>query len=246
MKKFAVAVLSLGLLGALPAAQAATVSVDAGTYTFSYDDSFLAGSSFSSLGNTFTFSNLGYLTGALGGISEVGVAGSSTNGYLNVGYPITITAKAGYQITGLTESVSGNYLAGAGAASDAYAGVSGSLVSRWVYADGVVPLGQNTPSQAGYLVSGQSLFGSYTASGSLDFTPVIASEHLAAGGSIVLSSLDLQAFAVAHGAGSTAAVTLDKYRIGVQTTAVPEPETLALVLAGLGVVGLKTGRRNKR
>jgi hypothetical protein len=246
VKKFAVAALSLGLLGALPAAQAATVSVDAGTFVFSYDDSFLAGSSFSNVGNSFTFGGLGLTATAVGDVNEMDVASKSADGYLGVGFPITITAKAGYQITGLTESVAGRYEAVAGSAQDAAAGLSGSLVSRWVYADGVVPLGQNTPSQVGFVLAGQNgISGTYTASGTLDFLPVIASEGLAPG-SIVLSSLYLQAFAAAHGTGSGAVATLDHYQIGVQTAAVPEPESVALLLAGLAVVGAAAVRRSKR
>ncbi|MGC4062263.1 MAG: PEP-CTERM sorting domain-containing protein [Aquabacterium sp.] len=246
MKKFAVAVLSLGLLGALPAAQAATVSVDAGTFIFSYDDSFLAGSSFSNVGNSFTFGGLGLAATSVGGVNELDIASKSADGYFNVGYPITITAKAGYQIIGLTESVSGRYEAVAGSAQDAMSGLSGSLLSRWVYANGVVPLGQNMPYQTGYVVAGQDgISGEYKASGSLDFLPVITSEGLAPG-SIVLSSLYLQALAMSHGNGSGAVATLNQYQIGVQTAAVPEPESVALLLAGLGVVGAAVVRRNKR
>lgn len=245
MKKFAVALLSLGLLGALPAAQAASVTVDAGTYTFSYDDSFLAGSSFSSSGNTFTFSNLGYLASALGGVVDMNTSGGTFDSY-NKPFPIVITPKAGYQITGLSELVSGRYTAAAGSDAGSAAGASGGLVSYWVYANGVTPLGQNTPNQVAFVTDGQNpIGGAYTASGTLDFTPVIASEHLAPG-AVVLSALDLRATALAFGAGSGADASLNVYQIGVQTAAVPEPEVLALVLAGLGVVGLRMGRRSQR
>jgi len=132
-----------------------------------------------------------------------------------------------------------------GLADGSIAGASGSLVSYWVYQNGGTPLGQNVASQVGYLSAGQpQTGGAYTASASLNFLPVIASENLAPG-TIILSSTDLRANAVAFGSGSVAGASLNQYQIGVQTAAVPEPETVALVLAGLGVVALKLGRRNK-
>lgn len=243
MKKIAVIALSLGLLGALPAAQAATVSVDAGTYVFSYDDSFLTGSIFSSGSNVFTFSGLSYQASATGGGAENGLAVGSFNGYNGQPYPIVITPKAGYQIIGVTESVYGGYAATASADADGAAGVSAGLVSRWVLLNGVYPLGQNTPYQIGGVVSGDpSVSSTYKASGSLDFTPAITADGLVPG-PVVLASLDLLVAAGAHGNGSAAIGTLNQYQIGVQTAAVPEPEALALMLAGLGLVGFKLARR---
>jgi hypothetical protein len=245
VKKIAVAVLSLGLLGALPSAQAAAVSVDAGTFTFTYDDSFLAGSSFSSVGGVFTFSGLGYEAVALGDVVPMASSGGSFDGYFGNPAPILITPKAGYQITGLTESIAGRYLAAAGTEQGNMAGAAGSAVSYWVYQNGVTPLGMNVVSQSGFVSAGDAqVGGTYSASGSLNFLPVIAAEHLAPG-TIMLSATDIRASALAYGAGSGAAATVNQYQIGVQTAAVPEPETVALILAGLGVVGLRLGRRNQ-
>jgi hypothetical protein len=245
VKKIAVAVLSLSLLGALPSAHAAAVSVDAGTFTFTYDDSFLAGSSFSSAGGLFTFSGLSYEAAALGGVVDQATSGGTFDGYFGKPAPILITPKAGYQITGLTESIAGRYVAAAGADQGSMAGAAGSAISYWVYQDGVTPVGQHVVSQTGFVFAGDAqVGGSYSASGSLNFLPVIAAEHLAPG-SIMLSFADLRATALAIGAGSGAVATLNQYQIGVQAAAVPEPEVLALVLAGLGVVGMRLGRRNQ-
>jgi len=245
VKKIAVAVLSLSLLGALPSAHAAAVSVDAGTFTFTYDDSFLAGASFSSAGGVFTFSGLSYQAAALGDAVTQATSGGTFDGYFGKPTPILITPKAGYQITGLTESISGRYSAAAGADQGSIAGAAGSAISYWVYQNGVTPLGPNVVSQAAVVFAGDAqIGGNYSVSGSLNFLPVIASEHLAPG-AIILSATDIRASALAFGARSGAAATLNQYQIGVQTAAVPEPEVLALVLAGLGVVGLRLGRRNQ-
>jgi hypothetical protein len=246
VKKIAVAVLSLSLLGALPSAQAAAVSVDAGTFTFTYDDSFLAGSSFSSAGGVFTFSGLNYLAAALGNVVPLSSSGGTFDGYFGKPAPILITPKAGYQIIGLTESVSGYYVAASGPDQSSFAGAAGSVGSYWVYQNGVTPLDSKPASQGGF-ASAQGptqIGGAYTASVSQNFLPTIASEHLAPG-AIMLSATELRATAVAYGTGSGAVASLNQYQIGVQTAAVPEPEVLALVLAGLGVVGLRLGRRNQ-
>ena len=71
MKNVVIAALSAGLLGVLPAAQAASVSIDAGNYVLSYEDTFLTGATVSTSGGDVTFSNLSYNTYALGGILAV-------------------------------------------------------------------------------------------------------------------------------------------------------------------------------
>jgi hypothetical protein len=207
-------VLSLGLLGALPSAQAAAVSVDAGTFTFTYDDSFLAGSSFSSAGGVFTFSGLNYLATAVGNATPTDSSGGTFDGYYGKPAPILITPKAGYQITGLTESIAGRYAAAAGGEQGSMAGAAGSALSYWVYQNGVTPLGLNVVSRAGFVSAGDApVGGGYTASASLDFLPVIAAEHLAPG-TIMLSATDIRASVLALGAGSGATASLNQYQIG--------------------------------
>ncbi len=247
MKKFAVAALSLGLLSVLPAAQAATVSVDAGNYVFSYDDSFLTGSIFSAGSNVFTFAGLSYVASAPGS-SELTVA--SFDGYAGKPYPVVITPKAGYQIVGVTESIFGQAQATAGAGQGAVAGVGAGLVSRWVLREGVFPLGQNTPFDvaAVALAGGPTVSGNYAVSGSLDFGPAISADNLAPG-AVVLSALDLVLNTSASGVGSSAAGSLNTYQIGVRavpTAPVPEPQSVALLLAGLGFLGYRMASRKAR
>lgn len=249
MNKFAVALLSLGLLGALPAAHAAPVSVDAGTFVFSYDDSFMAGATFSYDAGVFRFSGLDYVAKAYGGSvdTEAALSMGSFNSYEGRPFPISIVAKAGYQVTGLTETVLGSYSLQAGQGEDSVAGASIGLVSRWLYADGVVPLGQNTPFNISPVLSnGQGpVSGAFQASGALDFSSVIASEHLTPG-TVVLSSLDVLAGTGAHNEGSSAIASMSQYQIGVVVSPVPEPESLGMLIAGLGLVGVMAGRRNNK
>jgi PEP-CTERM motif len=243
VKKFAVIALSLGLLGALPTVQATPVSVDAGTFTFTYDDSFLAGSTFSTNGGLFTFSNLLYAAVAASPDVPVAAAGDNFNGWNGGIYPIVLTPKAGYQITGLTESASGAYLAVGGEGS---AGVGGGFISNWLLLDGVYSLGQNVQGAGVMVTAGQvDSKPSFTVGGSLDFAQVMAAQNLQPG-SVVLSSIDFSIYAAADGQGAAAGGWIKQYQLGITTAAVPEPETLGLLLAGLGVVGFKLGRRKQR
>lgn len=233
MKKFAIAALSLGLLSAGSVAQAASVTVDAGTYLLSYEDTFLPGATVSVAGGVVTFGGLDFGTFAIGGSVEVNGAVSSFDSYSGKPFPIVITAKSGYSLSGLTESLAGDHRAVAGDSQDAQAGVVAGLVSRWVTVNGTDPLGQNTPYQSVALSAGQTSAGAFNASGALAFSST---------GPVGLAALDLLVGAGASGQGSAAYVKVNQYQIGAQTTAVPEPQVLALVLAGLGVVGMRARR----
>ncbi|MBI2733429.1 MAG: PEP-CTERM sorting domain-containing protein [Aquabacterium sp.] len=233
MKKFAIAALSLGLLSAWPVAQAAPVTVDAGNYLLSYEDTFLPGATVSVAGGVVTFGGLDYSTFAIGGSIELNGTMGSFDSYLGKPFPIVITAKTGYTLSGLTEWLVGEHRSVAGDEQGAHAGAVAGLVSRWVTVNGTDPLGQNTPYQSLVLGSGQASAGAFNASGALTFS---------SSGPIGLAALDLLVGAGAHGQGSASYVKVGQYQIGAQTTAVPEPQVLALVLAGLGVVGLRARR----
>jgi hypothetical protein len=237
VKNVVIAALSAGLLGVLPAAQAASVSIDAGNYVLSYEDTFLTGATVSTSGGDVTFSNLSYNTYALGGILETNGVVGSFDSYAGKPFPIVITPKAGVTITGLTETVAGEHRASAADSQGSQAGVVAGLVSRWVVVNGADMLGQNTPYTIVSLTAGQSSLGAHSASGSLSF---------AASQPIGLSALDLLLGAGAVGQGSAAYASLQQYKIGIQTAAVPEPEVMALVLAGLGVVAYQRRRQQKK
>lgn len=247
MKKLAIAALSLGLLGAVSAAHAAPVTIDAGNFELTYQDEFLTGLSLTYADGVFSLTGPGLVANATGGVdAEPSFGILSVNSYTGL-FPILLAPKAGYQISGVTESVLGSYSASAGSSEGASAMVSAGLVSRWVYLNGADMLGQNIAGTvAAALAAGDApVQGSFIATGAVDFMPQMASLNLAPG-TVGLSSLDVLVGAGAQGNGSAAAGTLTTYRLGVAVTAVPEPEALGLLLAGLGVVGVALGRRRPR
>jgi hypothetical protein len=241
VKKLAIAALSLGLFGA---AQAAPVTIDAGTFELTYRDEYMVGLTLSYANGVFTFSGEGLTASAVGGINEYDFSVLPLDSYNGKPFPILLTPKAGYQISGVTESVLGTYSATAGQGEESSAGVTAGLVSRWVYQNGADMLGQNAPYTIAALLTGGegSAQGAFIATGYLDFQPVLASLNLAPG-TIALSALDGIVAAGAFGQGSHASGNLTAYRLGVAVTAVPEPEALGMLLAGLGVVGFSLARR---
>jgi hypothetical protein len=240
VKKQIIAALSLGFMGAMSGAQAAPVTIDAGNFEITYQDQLLAGLSISFANGVFSISGPGLPVNAADNGEPV-VGELSTNSYSGV-FPILLTPKAGYQISGLTESVKGSYSAAVG--EQGMAAVSAGLVSRWVYTNGVEPLGQNTPATiAAFLKTGDApVQGNFEASGTLDFSTAISELNLAPG-TVGLSDLYVYVGALAGGSGSQASGLLTSYQFGVAVTAVPEPEAIAMLLAGLGVVGFAMRRR---
>ena len=233
-------------MGVLPAAQATPVTVDAGTFTLTYDDSFLAGTSFSLVGSVFSFSGaLASVSASASGTSE-SYAGGSFNGWNGGVYPIVLTPKAGYQIAGVAESVSGTYsIDGGVAGGDGAAVVLGGFVSNWVLLDGVYTLGQNVKGTMVTALAGQTeVDAKFNVGGDVDFTAAIGALKLSPG-AVVLSSIDFSFGALASGTGASASGTAEQYQLSVKTSMVPEPELLGLLLAGLGVVGLKLSRRQQ-
>ncbi len=241
MKKQIIA--ALGLIGALSMAQAAPVTIDAGNFELTYQDELLAGLSVSYAGGVFSITGPGLPVYASGDAAP-SIGELTANSYSGI-FPILLTPKAGYQISGLTESVLGSYSATVGQGEGSMAVVSAGLVSRWVHVDGLEGLSQNDPSVlAAWLNAGDgSVSGSFSASGSLDF----AALNLAPG-TVGLSDLSVFIGAMTVGGGSQASGLLTSYQIGVSVTpAIPEPEALAMLLAGLGVVGFALrGRAAKR
>ena len=217
------------------AANAVPVTIDAGNYLLTYDTSFLPTVSVDASGGV-TFSGASLLASDSGDATPTSYAVASADSYGSNPTLISITAKAGYTITGLTESVLGSY-------TDSNDGVSGYAVSsaafssfwlsdsnvQWNNAGTVVGLAQALSGQ-------QTVSGSYTVSSALDLTGSTSF--------LQLSAISLMASADAVG-GSYASTSLSGYLLNVQTTTsvVPEPESLGLVLAGLGIVGVRLSRR---
>jgi hypothetical protein len=240
VKKFAVIALSLGLIGALPVAHAAVQTVDAGTFTLTYDDTFLAGSTFSSSGGSFTFSGALAALAAGAPYEATAVAYAGFNGWNGGVYPIVLTPKDGYVIAGVAESVAGAFSIVGG---EGQAGVEGGFMSDWKLLNGVENLGVNMRGTQASVGAGESLVNvPFTVGGDLDFAPVMAALQLSPG-AVVLSSIDFAFGLSASGLGASATGTVMQYQLDVKTAMVPEPESLGLALVGLCMAGFKLGRR---
>ncbi|MFT3856745.1 MAG: PEP-CTERM sorting domain-containing protein [Aquabacterium sp.] len=238
MKNIAVAALSLGLLASASVAQAAPVSVDAGQFVLSYDDSFLPGATVSFDAGVITFTNVNVSASSTGGDTEPVIGSSSFNSYLGNPFPIVLTAKAGYKITSVTETVMGGYGLSSPSLSGGSAASIGAL-SYWLNPVTMDMLGLNVPNDGPHILpEGYEMgSGSMTGSSTLDIAGGLSS--------VALTSIDFVAIAYAPEAGAGAMSSLTEYKVGAQVTAVPEPEVIGLLLAGLGVVGATMARRRQ-
>ena len=216
---------------------AATQTVDSVGYTFSFDDELWGlgfGTAFSNAGNVFTFSGLDYSTTGNG--IRGGTSGSFYNATLSDA--VTITAKAGYQLTGVVTSATGSLQVG----SDKQAGSKASAyaygASSWVTNTG--NFGATSAGAVQISVNAASSFDSlsYVTSdaGMVSFAPGTTSAK---------SSYELSGITSATGSTSYGFASQDTVSYAVAVSAVPEPETYALLLAGLGLMGAVVRRRNK-
>lgn len=223
-------------------AMAAMQTVDAVGYTFSFDDvlwGLPGGTSFSSAGNVFTFANLGYLSG-----SSVTRGGSSNSGFYDaLDNSITITAKSGYQITGIVTGASGTVSAIAGSAAlpgvnvEASASVNAGVTS-WRTDAGYLFATQNVGADV-IVSAGASDVRHYSAADTGQFA-------FAPGTSFAVGSYMLSLGSKSSGAGSAAFASLDAASFSVAVSPVspvPEPESFALLLSGLALVAATSRRR---
>jgi hypothetical protein len=240
VKKSAVAALVLGVSSLLSVAQAAPVTVDASTYTLTYDDSFLTVApgvtpSVTAVGDVVTFSGASVGVGAplLGNpFVQVSYGIDSYNGRP---FPIILTAKAGYKITSVSEALSGSYYGVVSPEAEGSAMAGTNLNSYWIGDDDVV-LNNGGSNLFLNLTAPGTAQGTYTAGGTLALAPTQRAR---------LSAIDFFMFATAAGSGM-AQSSITRYNLNVQTAAVPEPETYALVLAGLMVAGVAVRRARQQ
>lgn len=250
MNKLALAaVLSFGLLSAVPAVHAAPVTIDAGTFQLTYEDQYLVGLNVSFSGGVFTLTGPGLVSTvtATGVEEQLDEAFLAVDGHNGKPFPLVLTPKAGYQITGVTESVLGTYSASVGNVEGYTAIVGAALVSNWVYMDGKDQLGFQEPyTVAAVLGAGNApVQGEFTATGTLDFQAKIAELGLAPG-AVGLADLKAIVGTGVSGIGSQATGVLTTYRLGVAVSPIPEPQGYGMLLAGLGVVGLTLARRRSK
>ncbi len=234
MKKFAVAALVLGVSSLMSVAHAAPVTVDAATYTLTYDNSFLAGvPTVGVVGDAVTFSGATAVAASplLGSPS---IASYSIDSYEGRPFPIILTAKAGFKITGLTETVSGLYNVGVSPTAAGSAMSGAGFQSFWVAND--VVQGNSGNQLLGSVSSDTQPF---TSSGAYDVSGALALASSA--DKVNLSATGFMIFANTTGS-ALAQTTLSSYKLNVQTAAVPEPEMFGLMLAGLGVAAFSLRR----
>ena len=211
---------------------AAVQTVDAVGYTFSFDDGVwgtAAGTSFSSAGNVFTFSNLGYDSA-----SSVARRGNASSYLYDELYSaITITAKAGYSLTSVVTGATGLVSAMAGADASAYASAYAYGGTYW------------STNLSGYKPYGWLSTSTYVNAGDADVRAYSATETatFGAGETTAVGSYIAQLGTYSFAGGSSARATLDTASFAVAVSAVPEPETYAMLLAGLGLVGAVARRR---
>lgn len=149
-------------------------------------------------------------------------------------------------ITSVTESITGGYSGGVNrnSASSAYAGLD--FKSVWVDTGAVTPLISNQTSKL--VLSLEGVNGAASDEGTYKLTQTTNFNGFAA---VSLASFIMNVGAMASGpaigfVGNYANISATEYRLGVSVgdaTAVPEPQNLALILGGLGVVGFRLSRR---
>ena len=211
------ALISLLALSVATAAGAATQTNDYGSYSLSFDDSTIFGSpsfSFTSGGNVAGFGwNLPT------SVNVVSLGAPVTNTFVLPDF--TITANAGYSLSGLSASV-GNLV---------FTEVGGANAS--VNGGPLVPFGgiltkTTTLSGAGY--STGYLSGS-DSSGAGSFNAIVVT-----GGTLTLSA----------SGGFFSSITSNpqnEIKFSLIAAAIPEPESYAMLLAGLGLIGAIARRR---
>ncbi|MBL8414116.1 MAG: PEP-CTERM sorting domain-containing protein [Propionivibrio sp.] len=219
-------VVALSLMAGVSAASATTI-FDAGPYTLSYDETttfgFLA-SSFSSSGNSYGFSwNFS---------PDASVVSFGSTEVKFVTLPsFTLTPNAGYTLSGGFNAFLGNLV---------YTEVGGATTGILAYGDvsvnGGAPININ-----GHLVSWTQTL-SVPGSNSGYFAES-ATLPLGSFTSIAVSNASLALSASGGIYSSIIAQPQNKIEFSFTAVPVPEPETYAMLLAGLGVMGAIARRR---
>jgi len=216
-------------------AGAAMQSVDAGNYTFAYDDTFWgvgSGTVFGQSGNTFTFSSLGYSVSAAG--QRGGESNSDFTDWTYVG-AISVQAKSGYQIQSIISGAVGQIATTVGSSEGAYAYAGANTFSLW---NG---WGGSYSETSTYSEKDGS--DSWGANGPYN---VVDSASLGGVQRADLTYFQTDGWVTVAGRGSLANISHDASYFTVQVSAVPEPDSYAMLLAGLGVIGALVRRRAKQ
>lgn len=257
MKKNAIGILLALTFSA--AAQANSFSND--YFTITYDDSFWDGANISWNAKTGTLSFGGL-------VNQWGLVASTTSrrdlektdstGKNWWGDMLTVTSKSGYVLNSVETGIRGvttasaNVDAGNGNFAYAYAGVQsdwtlGGGQYAWSWAGANAAASKVSSDGGNYSVSGAANFSS---GGSVGEGAALMSEHAAliagtGATKATLNSLWAGVSANTYGTGSAARASINQMSFTVVTAPVPEPETYAMFLAGLGVIGAVARRRKQ-
>ena len=233
--------------------QASAGTVTADHYTITYDDTFWGVATGTDVGwkpnkDTLTFSGLGLVANAK--VGRFGASDSSNQNWW--GYDVvTITANSGFKIASITTGAKGSVTAesdgGGGKEATASVSMSGywgtTPFDTWAYANAV------SSNQGQYKTLVTTNFGAESAGESPSLAYSL-SESAGSPADYYVQSATLSYFygylgASANGSGSKSKATLNALSFSVDVVqAVPEPESYAMFLAGLGIIGAVARRRS--
>ncbi len=226
MKRFNRIALATALVLGSSSSFAALQTLTGTTFSVTFDDTLVGLFGTPTLvGNTlqwFPSGSPGFSTTSIGGITSV-----------NSTFAMMVTALPGYTLGGFNLTEAGDYFAFAGSGSTAQVAVGGQLR--------VTPSGGSTQLSS---IVATSAFTSTTdfAAPTSDWSATASVTPLT--GTVMMANVSIQNLLRARVTGTDGLAFIEKKEVflDVSTSPIPEPETYALLLSGLGVV-LFLGRR---
>ncbi len=219
------------LVGALvfaPAAQAGVATFD--HFSVEYFGGVGESAQASQSGNTLTFSNLGYLASV-----TLPAGGGDGEASYKSGGGMQLTLDPGYQFTGISWSAQGTYRV---QLPEIYSHVSyAHALTDIRYGGGYAqPADFGLNLEANFATNGSGVYNVSQNMGNFQY----ASNEWG-------NALRYATFGrvEAIGPGASASITHDSVSFTFNVTAVPEPETYAMLLAGLGLMGFVARRRKQ-
>lgn len=207
--------IAFALLAAFAAAQAQAATLSNDAFSISYSDQLTQFGTPSLIGNTLVFNPTALKATAFGGAFDLNTATFS----------FTVSANTGYQINGLNLFESG----GSYQSGNAFAKATGQLIVSTI---GNAPQIHSTSFSA---LAGDGV-STWTGNASINPSSALSSASITLNNYLVAGSTGL---------GSFATINKGNTQIGFSVAAVPEPESYAMFLAGLGIVGAVARRRRK-